>query len=279
MTEPAMPSPLSVDLRERVVIAVAGGGSFYRCEDRGYGAARWAAYGWEGASRMPISKSDFAGASTPEALIERIPQAEPDLPVPVSIEALCAVVDVGNAEEVDEFVSRAVADLGGVDFVFNCAGVNPTPIPLEETSDEYFDRLVNANLKGVFNVTRACVPSLARSAYPSIVNVSSILGTRGSPQQSVYCATKWGLIGLTKSLALELGPRGIRVNCVAPGEVETPTNAEIMRGGDAQERMKEKNALGRLGLPQDVVEVVVFLMSEGARYMNGSVVEVDGGMK
>jgi NAD(P)-dependent dehydrogenase (short-subunit alcohol dehydrogenase family) len=188
-------------------------------------------------------------------------------------------VDVGNSDDVDEFVSRAVSDYGSIDFVFNCAGVNPTPIPLEETSDEYFDRLVNANLKGVFNVTRACVPYLARSAYPSIVNVSSILGTHGSAQQSVYCATKWGLIGLTKSLALELGPRGIRVNCVAPGEVDTPTNAEIMQGGDAQERMKEKNALGRLGLPQDVVDVVVFLMSEGARYMNGSVVEVDGGMR
>ena len=199
--------------------------------------------------------------------------------LPESVEALCAVVDVGDSEEVDEFVSRAVSDLGGIDFVFNCAGVNPTPIPLEETSDEYFDRLVNANLKGVFNVTRACVPHLAHSAYPSIVNVSSILGTRGSAQQSVYCATKWGLIGFTKSLALELGPQGIRVNCVAPGEVETPTNAEIMQGGDAQERMKEKNALGRLGMPQDVAEVVVFLMSEGARYMNGSVVEVDGGMK
>ncbi|OSS45513.1 hypothetical protein B5807_10156 [Epicoccum nigrum] len=198
--------------------------------------------------------------------------------LPNSAHALCAVVNVGNSEHVDDFVSRACSDFGGIDMVFNCAGVNPSPIPLEETSDEYFDRLVNANLKGVFNVTRACVPYLAHSLSPAIVNVSSILGTRGSAQQSVYCATKWAVVGLTKSLALELGPRGIRVNCVAPGEVETPTNAEIVQGGDAQERMKGKNALGRLGLPRDVVEVVVFLMGEGARYMNGSVVEVDGGM-
>ena len=197
----------------------------------------------------------------------------------LSAMALCQVVDVGDSNAVDNFVDQVVVYYGGIDLVFNCAGVNPTPIPLEETSDKYFDKLVNANLKGVFKVTRACIPHLARSPSPAIVNVSSILGTRGSAKQSVYCATKWAVIGLTKSLALELGPRGIRVNCVAPGEVDTPTNAEMVQGGDdARERMRGKNALGRLGTPEDVVDVVVFLMSEGARYMNGSVVEVDGGM-
>jgi NAD(P)-dependent dehydrogenase (short-subunit alcohol dehydrogenase family) len=97
--------------------------------------------------------------------------------------------------------------------------------------------------------------------------------------QSVYCTTKFGLIGMSKSLALELGPRGIRVNCVAPGYIDTPTNAGIVKGGEAVERMRVGNALERLGTPEEVADVVAFLMGEGARYMNGSVVEIDGGLK
>ena len=167
--------------------------------------------------------------------------------------------------------------LGKIDFVFNCAGVNPTSIPLEDTSDAYWDRLVNTNLKGVFLVTRACLPHFSRGS--AIVNVASICGIRGSALQSVYCTTKFGLIGMSKSLALELGPRGIRVNCVAPGYINTPTNAGIVKGGDAVERMRMGNALERLGTPEEVADVVAFLMGEGARYVNGSVVEIDGGLK
>ncbi|KAJ4379121.1 hypothetical protein N0V86_005164 [Didymella sp. IMI 355093] len=186
-------------------------------------------------------------------------------------------VDVGNTQQVNSFVSNTVQQLGKIDHVFNCAGVNPTSIPLEVTSDAYWDKLVNTNLKGVFLVTRACVPHLSRGS--AIVNVSSVSGLRGSALQSVYCTTKFGLIGMSKSLALELGPRGVRVNCVAPGYIDTPTNAGIVKGGEAVERMRMGNALERLGTPEDVADVVAFLMGEGARYMNGSVVEVDGGLK
>lgn len=96
---------------------------------------------------------------------------------------------------------------------------------------------------------------------------------------SVYCATKYAVIGFSKSMALELAPRGIRTNVICPGYIETPTNAGIVKGGDAIERMKNGNALGRLGTPEEIADVVVFLFSEESRYMNGSVVEVDGGMK
>lgn len=167
--------------------------------------------------------------------------------------------------------------LGGIDFVFNCAGVNPTSIPLEDTSDAYWDRLVTTNLKGVFLVTRACLPHLGRGS--AIVNVSSISGLRGAALQSVYCTTKFGLIGMSKSLALELGPRGVRVNCVAPGYIDTPTNAGIVKGGEAVERMRTGNALGRLGEPEEVADVVAFLMGDEARYVNGAVVEIDGGLR
>ncbi|KAF2253672.1 NAD(P)-binding protein [Trematosphaeria pertusa] len=186
-------------------------------------------------------------------------------------------VDVSAKAEVVKFVDTTVQKLGALHHVFNCAGVNPTSIPLEETTDEYWDKLVDTNLKGVFHVTRAAIPHLAPGA--SFVNVSSISGIRPSALQAVYCTTKYGLIGFSKCMALELGPRGIRTNVVAPGYIDTPSNAGIVKGGEAVERMRNGNALGRLGTPEEVADVVAFLFSEEARYVNGSVVEIDGGIK
>jgi NAD(P)-dependent dehydrogenase (short-subunit alcohol dehydrogenase family) len=186
-------------------------------------------------------------------------------------------VDVGSTDQVKSFVAATMEKFGRIDHVFNCAGVNPTSIPLEDTPDEYWDKLVNTNLKGVFLVTRTCLPHLKRGA--SIVNVSSISGIRGSAMQSVYCTTKFGLIGMSKSLAQEFGPKGIRVNCVAPGYIDTPTNAGIVKGGEAVERMRMGNALERLGTPEEVADVVAFLFGEEARYVNGAVLEIDGAVK
>jgi NAD(P)-dependent dehydrogenase (short-subunit alcohol dehydrogenase family) len=186
-------------------------------------------------------------------------------------------VDVGSTDQVKSFVAATMEKFGRIDHVFNCAGVNPTSIPLEETPDEYWDKLVNTNLKGVFLVTRECLPHLKRGA--SIVNVSSISGIRGSAMQSVYCTTKFGLIGMSKSHAQEFGPKGIRVNCVAPGYIDTPTNAGIVKGGEAVERMRMGNALERLGTPEEVADVVAFLFGEEARYVNGAVLEIDGAVK
>jgi NAD(P)-dependent dehydrogenase (short-subunit alcohol dehydrogenase family) len=186
-------------------------------------------------------------------------------------------VDVSSSAQVSSFVTSTIEKFGKIDHVFNCAGVNPTSIPIKDTSEEYWDKLVNTNLKGVFLVTRACVPHLQRGS--SIVNVSSISGIRGSALQSVYCTTKFGLIGMSKSLAQELGPRGIRVNCVAPGYIDTPTNAGIVKGGEAVERMRLGNALERLGTAEEVADVVAFLFGEEARYVNGAVVEIDGAVK
>lgn len=186
-------------------------------------------------------------------------------------------VDVGSTDQVKSFVAATIEKFKRIDHVFNCAGVNPTSIPLEETSDEYWDKLVNTNLKGVFLVTRECIKHMQRGG--SIVNVSSVSGIRGSALQSVYCTTKFGLIGMSKSLALEFGPRGIRVNCVAPGYINTPSNAGIVKGGEAVERMRTGNALERLGTPEEVADVVAFLFGDESRYVNGSVVEIDGGLK
>ncbi|KAI2779863.1 3-oxoacyl-reductase [Daldinia loculata] len=185
-------------------------------------------------------------------------------------------LDVSNSADVEERVAQVVTKYGHIDHVFNCAGVNPTAMSLTETSEAYFEKLVSVNLKGMFNVTKATIPHMTAPGG-SYVNVSSISGWNPDAGTAVYCATKFGVIGFSKCMALELGPKGIRVNIVAPGYINTPTNAGIVRGTpEARRRMEQGNALGRMGTPEDIAGVVAFLMSDEARYMNGSVVGVDG---
>jgi NAD(P)-dependent dehydrogenase (short-subunit alcohol dehydrogenase family) len=187
------------------------------------------------------------------------------------------VSSVADTTACTRFVENTVSRLGRLDCVFNCAGVNPTNIDLTDTSDEYFDLLVSTNLKGTFAITRAAIPHLLKSPGSSIVNVSSIMGVSVSSQISVYCMTKFGVNGFTKAMALELGPKGVRINAVAPGYIDTPTNAGVVAGGDAVRRQEEKSGLGRMGTAGEVADVVAYLFSDEAKYVNGSVFEVNGG--
>lgn len=184
--------------------------------------------------------------------------------------------DVGKSADVDTFIASVMDKYGRIDHIFNCAGVNPTNYPTTDITDAYWDKLINTNLKGMFNITRACIPHLQSGA--SFVNVSSICGLVPAAGFAVYCASKYGVIGFSKSIALELGPKGIRCNVVAPGYIDTPTNANVVEGPEAVARSARAVSLGRVGSPEEVADVVVFLMGEGARYMNGSVVEISGGV-
>jgi NAD(P)-dependent dehydrogenase (short-subunit alcohol dehydrogenase family) len=125
-------------------------------------------------------------------------------------------VDVASSEACSKFVDATVNALGDLHHVFNCAGVNPTAYALTDTTDEYFNKLVDTNLKGTYSITRAAIPHL--KAGSSIVNVSSIMGVSVAPNYAIYCATKWSIVGFTKAMALELGSKQIRVNAVAPGK-------------------------------------------------------------
>lgn len=125
-------------------------------------------------------------------------------------------------------------------------------------------------------MTRACIPHLVSGS--SFVNVSSISGIRPTAGFAIYCATKFGVIGFSKCIALELGSKGIRTNIVAPGYINTPSNASVVAGPEAVERDRQRISLGRVGSADEIADVVIFLMSEEARYMNGSVVEVTGGV-
>lgn len=191
---------------------------------------------------------------------------------------ITAQLDVSNSAQCEVVVNEVMQYYGRLDHVFNCAGINPTAYPLLDLPPDYFDKLIDVNLKGVYNVTRATLPHLKEHSGSSYVNVSSILGQRPGKEMAAYCATKYAVIGFSKSLALELGPKGIRVNILAPGFIHTPTNVSVISGPDAVKLSAASVSLGRLGTTDEIADVVAFLMSEEAKYMNGSVVEVNGGL-
>lgn len=184
--------------------------------------------------------------------------------------------DVGSSASANAFVAAAMERFSRIDHVFNCAGMNPSRVATADVTDAYWDQLVNTNLKGMFNITRACIPHLQSGA--SFVNVSSIAGLGATSGFAVYCASKYGVIGFSKCVALELGPSGVRTNVVCPGFIDTPTNAMVVEGAAAVEESRKQVSLGRIGTPEEVAEVACFLMGEESRYVNGSVVEVDGGL-
>lgn len=189
---------------------------------------------------------------------------------------LISLLDVGISGTCNDFVDKVVARYGRIDHVFNCAGINPTKLDTATVSDDYWDKLLDTNLKSVFNFTRACLPHMGAGA--SFVNVSSVAGLYPVPQVAVYCATKFAVIGFSKSVAMEVGSRGIRVNVIAPGTTETPTNMAVRAGNEALESTAHSIGLKRIGTTDEIADVAVFLFSQESRYMNGSVVEVHGGV-
>ncbi|KAK3715227.1 hypothetical protein LTR37_007194 [Vermiconidia calcicola] len=170
---------------------------------------------------------------------------------------LTRVFDVGSSEACNDFVTITVERLGRLDHVFNCAGVNPTAYALTDTTDAYWDKLVNTNLKGTYATTRAAIPHLPPGS--SIVNVSSVMGVTAAANFAIYNITKWGIVGFTKSMALELGPSQVRVNAVAPGYINTPTNAGVVAGPEAVAAQERKIAMGRMGTPDEVADLVAYL--------------------
>jgi NAD(P)-dependent dehydrogenase (short-subunit alcohol dehydrogenase family) len=194
-----------------------------------------------------------------------------------STEPVSAAFDIGDSEAVNSFIAHLIQTTGRIDFVLNNAGINPTAMATADVPDAYWDKMINTNLKGTFNMTRAAIPHLKAGAV--IVNVSSISGQRASPGVAVYCATKFGIIGFTKCVALELGPKNIRCNAIAPGHIITPSNASVRRGREAIEESCKTIGMRRMGEVEEIVNVLVFMFSPEARYMNGSVVEVNGGQQ
>ncbi len=185
------------------------------------------------------------------------------------------VCDVGDVQSVNDTIKRVEEELGPISILVNNAGLVRDQL-LFRIRDKDWEELLNVNLKGAFNTMRAVSRGMAKRRYGSIVNVSSVVAFTGNAGQSAYVAAKAGLIGLTKSIARELGPRGVRANVVAPGYIETQMTADLT--DEIREKMLAQISMGRLGKPEEVASVIHFLVGSGARYVNGQTIIVDGGM-
>ncbi|MFC1661191.1 SDR family NAD(P)-dependent oxidoreductase [Gemmatimonadota bacterium] len=183
--------------------------------------------------------------------------------------------DVRESGAVERFVEDAQAELGGVHFLINNAGIGRDRA-LWRMKNEEWESVLDTNLSGAFYFIRAVTPHLRAQEWGKIVNIASVHGTRGEFGLSNYISSKAGLIGLTRSAAVELGPSNVNVNAVAPGYIRTTQLTEQVPA-EILDRARDKSVLGRLGDPQDVASVVLFLCSEGARHITGAVIPIDGG--
>lgn len=183
--------------------------------------------------------------------------------------------DVSNADEVKATADEILADFGSVWALVNNAGITRDTL-LARMKDEDFARVLEVNLTGAFNMMRAFTRPLMRQRGGRIVSMSSVVGLMGNAGQANYAASKAGLVGLTKSVARELAPRGVTVNAVAPGFVRTDMTAALPE--QVVERYEGQIPLGRLADPEEVAGVVRFLVSDAAAYVTGEVIRVDGGM-
>jgi 3-oxoacyl-[acyl-carrier protein] reductase len=190
--------------------------------------------------------------------------------------AMGCVVDVTDRPGIDAMVASVRAEWGRIDVLVNNAGITKDARLAKMTSAQ-FDAVVAVNLKGVFECTQAVADTMVAQGSGSIVNASSVVGLYGNFGQTNYAATKAGVIGLTKTWARELGPKGVRVNAVCPGFVRTPILETIPE--EVLQKMVAKVPLGRLGTPEEIAAVYAFLASDDASYLNGAVIEVSGGIQ
>jgi NAD(P)-dependent dehydrogenase (short-subunit alcohol dehydrogenase family) len=196
-----------------------------------------------------------------------------------------SICDIGHRNAIETMVSEAAESLGGIDVLINNAGIAGPTSPVESMDPDAWAAVMNVNLNGTFNVTRSAIPHLKRSPAGVILIMSSLAGRFGYPNRSPYATSKWGLIGLTKTLSRELGAFGIRVNAILPGAVEGPRIEQVLSGrAAASGRSLEEETRAALANqsiqhfvdPKDIADLSVFLASSAGRSISGQILPIDG---
>jgi len=191
------------------------------------------------------------------------------------VKGIAIKADVSNEEEVNSMIEIVNSEIGGIDILVNNAGITKDNLLIRMKSEDW-DDVINTNLKGVYLCTKAVVRGMMKKRYGKVVNIASVVGISGNAGQGNYSASKAGIIGFTKSIAKELGSRGININGVAPGFVETDMTNVL--NDKIKEEMLNQIPLKRFAKPEDIANVVAYLCSEKANYITGQIINVDGGM-
>jgi len=249
-------------LKNRVAI-VTGGSS-------GIGHAIAQLFALEGASVAVLSRQ-MERATAAAKIIEDKAKAQ----LGKQVRVLAVQCDVSNSRSVAEAVENVARQLGSPSILVNSAGINYNSL-LVQASDEKIAAVLNTNLLGSIYTSRAVIKHMLKSKTGDILNIGSVVGTSGNAGQSVYAASKAGLVGFTKSLAQELGSKKIRVNAIVPGYVDSPMTSELAE--NVREAVRLRIPLGSFGSPQDVAGVALFLCSPAAQYVTGQAIGVDGGL-
>ncbi|MCG8432530.1 MAG: 3-oxoacyl-ACP reductase FabG [Gammaproteobacteria bacterium] len=186
-----------------------------------------------------------------------------------------AVLDVSNSESIENFLAGAAGEFGAPTILVNNAGITRDNLLMRMKDDEW-QNVIETNLSSVYRMTKGCLRGMMKARKGRIINITSVVGVVGNPGQANYCAAKAGILGFTKSIAREVGSRGITVNAVAPGFIDTDMTRALSE--DQRAGLLEQVPLNRLGEPEDIAHAVLFLASPGAAYISGETLHVNGGM-
>ena len=242
---------------------LSGKVAFVTGASRGIGQAIAQALGQAGATVIGTATSANGAAAIEAALKAQ------------GITGTGMALNVCDAEAIATVLKQVETEFGAISILVNNAGITRDNLIMRMKDDEW-DDVIDTNLKGVFRMSKAVVRGMMKARFGRIINIGSVVGSTGNPGQANYAAAKAGLLGLTKSMARELGSRNITVNAVAPGFIETDMTNELPES--TREALLTQIALGRLGSPQDIAAAVLFLASDSANYISGETLHVNGGM-
>jgi len=198
------------------------------------------------------------------------------------------VCDVSSRNDIERMVGEAVQALGGLDVLVNNAGISGPTAPVEDMDPDEWEKVIQVDLNGTFNVTRLAIPHLKKSKAGVIINMSSVAGRFGYANRSPYCTTKWGIIGFTKTLSIELGEHGIRANAILPGAVDGPRIQRVFEGrakqsskslDEIEQEAMAVQSIKRLVDPRDIAALAVFLASDAAKSISGQMLPIDNDMQ